>query len=79
MATLMKPVENNPAHAGARKTLQTRLEKYLASTADPRIAGHDPWKDYVYHQTTGYGASFNRSLPQAERQKARGLGTHKPE
>jgi hypothetical protein len=59
--------------------LKTLLEHHLRHTGDPRINGADPWKDYVYHQTSGYGASFNRSLSEAERQKARQLGSHKPE
>jgi uncharacterized sulfatase len=72
-------VATNRAHAAARKSLRARLEQYLTSTGDPRIANQDPWKDYVYYQTNGYGASFNRSLPEADRAKARALGAHKPE
>lgn len=56
-----------------------RLEAHLRATGDPRIEGRDPWQDYVYHQTTGYGASFNTSLPEEVRAKARGAPQHKPE
>ncbi len=56
-----------------------RLESYLKQTGDPRIEGRDPWQDYVYYQTTGYGASFNTSLPEAQRRKARDAPQHKPE
>ena len=59
--------------------LRARLEEYLRKTGDPRIEGRDPWQDYVYYQTTGYGASFNRSLPEARRAAAREAPRHKPE
>jgi uncharacterized sulfatase len=75
----VKNVAADPAHAAARKQLRARLESYLRQTGDPRIQGRDPWQDYVYHQTTGYGASFNRSLSEAERRAARERATHKPE
>jgi len=39
-------------------------------TEDPRIEGKDPWKDYVYHQATGFGSTYNRSLPEHERARA---------
>ena len=61
------------------RELRTRLDEYLRKTSDPRIDRRDPWKDYVYHQTTGYGASFNKSLPQSVRDAARAASTHKPE
>jgi uncharacterized sulfatase len=69
----------DPAHAAARDRLRKRLEDYLRDTGDPRIAGKDPWQNYTYHQTTGYGAAFNRSLPQSVRDAASGRPTHKPE
>lgn len=59
--------------------LRARLESYLVETGDPRMQGLDPWQGYVYHQTTGFGASFNKSLPEAEREAAAGRGKHKPE
>jgi hypothetical protein len=56
-----------------------RLEAYLRSTGDPRIEGRDPWQNYTYYQKTGYGASFNNSLSEEVRSKARGAPQHKPE
>lgn len=56
-----------------------RLEAYLRKTGDPRIEGRDPWQSYAYRQTTGYGASFNSSLPEAVREAARQGKPHKPE
>ncbi len=65
--------------APARTPLRAQLEAYLKSTGDPRILGQDPWQAYPYHQTSGYGASFNSTLPTAERDAARNLPRHKPE
>lgn len=62
-----------------RARLRSRLQSYLEETNDPRIEGLDPWQSYAYHQTVGYGASFNRSLPESVRQEAGGRSTHKPE
>ena len=56
-----------------------RLEAYLKQTADPRIEGRDPWQNYTYYQTSGYGASFNQSLPEERRRQAREAPQHKPE
>ena len=69
----------DPKHAEQLRRLQTRLEKYLGDTGDPRIRGLDPWQHYTYHQTMGYGASFNNSLPESVRREAAGRATHKPE
>ena len=59
--------------------LRARLEAYLRKTGDPRIEGRDPWQSYIYYQTTGYGASFNMSLPESVRRAAREGPRHKPE
>ncbi|MBE0660668.1 MAG: sulfatase [Bryobacteraceae bacterium] len=56
-----------------------RLEENLRATGDPRIEGRDPWQGYVYYQTAGYGASFNKSLSEEVRAKASGAARHKPE
>lgn len=82
-------VRNDPDEvknlAGSRTAVATlsryrdRLETILRGEGDPRIEGKDPWQAYVYRQTTGYGASLNRSLSQEEREKAAGAGPHKPE
>lgn len=66
-------------HAETKERLSARLEAELRATGDPRIAGEDPWQAYVYHQTIGYGATFNASLTEAERDAAAGRGAHKPE
>jgi len=68
-----------PANAALKQQLSTRLERYLRQTSDARIDGRDPWQNYPYRQTTGFGASFNTALPEAERDKARGGKAHKPE
>ncbi len=59
--------------------LRKRLEDYLKKTSDPRMEGKDPWQQYPYRQTTGYGSSFNTSLSEEVRKKAREKPTHKPE
>lgn len=59
--------------------LRERLEAYLRKTGDPRIEGRDPWQQYIYYQTTGYGASFNLSLSDERRRQAREAPQHKPE
>lgn len=69
----------DPAHSAELLRLRKGLEDYLRDTGDPRIEGLDPWQAYTYHQTTGYGASFNNSLPEAVRNEAAGKPTHKPE
>jgi len=78
-AAQVRNLAADPGHSGVKRELWSRLESHLGRTGDPRIDGRDPWRSYVYHQTAGYGAGFNRSLPEAERRKARELGTHKPE
>ncbi|MDZ4799563.1 MAG: sulfatase [Bryobacteraceae bacterium] len=69
----------DPAQAVNVSRLRSRLEEYLRETRDPRIEGLDPWQGYTYHQTVGYGASFNNSLSQPKRDEAAGKATHKPE
>ncbi len=69
----------DPAYKQNLSTLRTKLEAYLKETADPRIEGRDPWQQYPYRQTTGYGASFNSTLPAADRDAAAGRARHKPE
>jgi N-sulfoglucosamine sulfohydrolase len=66
----MKNLAADPKHKAAKDGLSTRLEAYLKQTGDPRIEGRDPWQSYVYHEETGYGAKFNRSLSEEERKKA---------
>ncbi|MDZ7637346.1 MAG: sulfatase [Bryobacterales bacterium] len=75
-------VKNLAGSAVANATLaryRDRLDNILRGDGDPRIEGKDPWQAYIYHQTTGYGASMNRSATPQEREKAAGAGPHKPE
>jgi uncharacterized sulfatase len=68
-----------PEYNETKQQLWSRLSEQLRATGDPRIEGRDPWQAYVYHQTTGFGATFNRSLPESERSEAEDRGAHKPE
>ena len=61
---------SDPKYSAAKQKLRGELDAYLASTNDPRRGGVEPWRDYVYHQTRGYGATYNKSLPEAEREEA---------
>ena len=67
------------AHADQVAKLRAQLERYLRETKDPRMEGNDPWQGYTYHQTAGFGASFNNSLPESVRRQSGGRATHKPE
>ncbi len=66
-------------HAELKGRLRRVLEEDLRRSGDPRIEGRDPWQDYIYHQTIGFGATFNRSLSEEERRRARERSAHKPE
>lgn len=68
-------LQDHPELAPHRQRLETELKR----SGDPRIEGRDPWQNYIYYQTTGFGASFNLSLPEEQRVKARDLPRHKPE
>ncbi len=75
----VKNLVEDARYAGQRDEMRARLKAYLEETRDPRAAGEDPWQGYVYRQTEGYGASFNKSLPMDVRVAARTRKTHKPE
>lgn len=75
----VKNLAGSPASVATLSRYRDHLETILRGDGDPRIEGKDPWQAYVYHQTTGYGASMNRSLTSEEREKAAGAGPHKPE
>ena len=75
----VKNLVDDPAHKNIVEKLRGRLNAYLRVTKDPRADGRDPWQQYTYHQTTGYGASFNQALPEDVRKAARERPTHKPE
>ena len=69
----------DPNYAAVKSELWQRLRSRLDGTGDPRLRGEDPWQDYIYHQTIGFGATFNRSLSPEDRQRARERAAHKPE
>jgi uncharacterized sulfatase len=60
----------DPAFLEIKEELTAVLEAHLTATGDPRMQGQDPWQNYIYHQTDGFGARYNRSLSQAERARA---------
>lgn len=70
---------DDPQYASMKEELWKQLREHLRATGDPRIEGKDPWQDYVYRQTIGFGATFNASLSEEERQAARERAGHKPE
>lgn len=75
----VKNLASDPKFAELKQTLWKQLEETLRSTGDPRVNQHDPWQDYVYRQTIGFGATFNASLSEEERRLARERASHKPE
>ena len=58
-----------PEFEEKRMELKSELEDYLKKTGDPRVNGEDPWEGYVYHQTDGFGATYNMSLPEDDRRR----------
>lgn len=62
---------NNPAFADVKNELSEKLIAYLKKTSDPRIEGKDPWQNYIYHQENGFGSTYNKSLPEHRRQRAK--------
>ena len=62
---------DNPDYFDIKKDLSGKLIEYLRKTEDPRIEGKDPWKDYIYHQAEGFGSTYNKSLPDHERARAK--------
>ncbi len=68
---------DNPQHAEAKEKLWARLKAHLQETADPRIDGQDPWRNYIYRQVEGFGATYNMSLTEKERAAARARGKHR--
>ncbi|MHC4435189.1 MAG: sulfatase/phosphatase domain-containing protein, partial [Planctomycetota bacterium] len=67
----------NPRYAEAKQRLWGQLKAHLKETADPRIDGKDPWRNYVYRQVEGFGATYNMSLTETERAAARNRGKHR--
>ncbi len=62
---------DDPDYFNVKKDLSGKLVEYLRKTEDPRIEGKDPWKDYIYHQVDGFGSTYNKSLPEHERARAK--------
>ncbi len=70
----------DPNHQETKKRLEAELNAYLKKTGDPRReSDEDPWESYVYRQIIGFGATFNASLSEDEREAARRRAAHKPE
>ena len=59
------------AYSDIKEDLSIKLIEYLRETEDPRIEDKDPWKDYIYHQANGFGSTYNKSLPEHERARAK--------
>ena len=72
----MRNLAADPAHRATREELWRKLEAALRASGDPRVRGHDPWQGYAYRQIDGFGATYNRTLPEAERLAARERGKH---
>ena len=72
----MRNLATDPKHDEQRAQLWARLESDLTETADPRVSGRDPWQKYAYRQVDGFGATYNRTLSEAERLAARDRGKH---
>ena len=70
---------SDEAHSAVKQKLWRQLQQKLEDSGDPRMDGLDPWKEYVYRQTIGFGATFNASLSEDERRLARQRASHKPE
>jgi len=75
----VKNLATDPRYASMKASMLDSLTGHLKSTGDPRMEYRDPWKDYPYRQTTGFGASFNKALSPEERKGALDRATHKPE
>ena len=72
----MKNLAGDPSYASTKRKLWNQLFGYLQETNDPRLRGEDPWKDYVYRQVDGFGATYNMSLSVEERAEARQRAKH---
>ena len=41
-----------------------------AAANDPRVRNEDPWQPITYHQVDGFGARYNKKLPEHIRNRA---------
>jgi N-sulfoglucosamine sulfohydrolase len=60
----------DPEYRSIKEKLTRQLTEHLTKTGDPRMRGEDPWQDYIYFQTDGFGARYNKSLTPEERARA---------
>ena len=72
----MTNLADDPEHAEVKAAMWDELRTYLSETGDPRVEGRDPWQEMAYRQEDGFGAVYNRLLPQEEREAARSRGKH---
>lgn len=64
-----KNLAYDPEYQSSKNAMWNQLKTHLENTGDPRILGLDPWQGYIYHQTDGFGASYNLSLPEDVRNR----------
>ena len=62
---------SHPDYKEIKEKLANQLEAHLTKTGDPRMEGKGPWQHYIYHQTDGFGAVYNTSLPKHIRDRHR--------
>lgn len=60
-----------PGYKNITDSISSLLTEYLKKTNDPRIEGKDPWQNYIYHQESGFGSTYNKALPEPERERAK--------
>ena len=75
----VRNLADDPRYREVKEQLWAQLRAYLAKTGDPRLEGRDIWQAAPYRQTVGFGATFNTTLSQEERDKAAGRTAHKPQ
>ena len=67
---------DDPTLADVKNQLWQRLRQHMEDTSDPRLVDHDPWQNYIYRQTDGFGATYNMSLSDEERAAALNRSKH---
>ena len=61
---------NDPNYANIKDKLKAQLMSHLQKTNDPRVRNEDPWQQITYHQVDGFGARYNKKLPEHIRKRA---------
>ena len=74
----VKNLAYDPQFKQVKDSLAKVLEGHLQASGDPRIRGEDPWQAHVYHQENNFGATYNRLLSPAIRERARLRPSHHP-